>query len=134
MKKIVDSVTDVSPLSTTIPARELSIFVNSGNVTANRVRVTINADRGISDLKIDSIEPYKIINGNIGENNVIIEIDRIIADQEIKIRVKSSQAICKRKTQHEEPINLDTFQNCLTHRQRVFLDHYYFFPHWNSDV
>ena len=84
------------PMTSTITARPFSILStvrNRGQATATAVHVIVEMNRPITALEVDSLEPYRIVKGALGDNAIIIEIDRIVAGQATNIVFRSDTAI-----------------------------------------
>lgn len=89
----LEIVESILPLQMSIPARQLSVNLtikNTGTTTANEVRATIDIGRTISDIVVTTIEPYEIIQGGVDENSIVVEIDRIVAGDEVRIYLVSN--------------------------------------------
>lgn len=87
-----EAITAVLPMTLTIPANPIAIEIqidNKGMATATQVRVNLEMDRAITSLNVNSKEIYQILQGGIGEKQVIIEIDRITAGDRIFVEINS---------------------------------------------
>jgi len=72
----------VLPIETAVSPRPVIASIeirNAGAITASKVRVSIKTDSTMSSLSVDSMEPYRTLNGGIGQSSILIEIDRIVA-------------------------------------------------------
>ncbi len=88
------SVDAVLPLTATLPAQAVSASIylrNNGLLTATRVRTVIDLDRPVTSLTIQSLEPYKILKGDLGERQFSIEFDRIVSKQAVTITIASEK-------------------------------------------
>jgi YD repeat-containing protein len=82
----------ILPITVTIPSRAVEVTIdihNGGMSTATEVRAVIELNRPISAIEVDSSELYEIVRGEIGEDSVTVEIDRIVANSSASIAIKS---------------------------------------------
>lgn len=80
----------ILPMTATVHVQPVSILIlinNTGTTTARQVRAFFRMDHPITDYEAKSLEPFKIIDGGIGEHEVAIEIDRIAAGHTVGIKV-----------------------------------------------
>ena len=80
------------PMSRTLPASPVSAEVkirNTGKTAATKVRVVISLDRPITSCNVESVGLCNIIGGEVGQKEITIEVDRIVADDDVTINIKS---------------------------------------------
>lgn len=85
----------ILPITSTISAKPVSVMIiinNKGAGTATKIRMVLEMDRPISSVNVESFEPYEIIKGGVGNSFVSVEIDRIVAEQSVKISIDSEKA------------------------------------------
>ncbi len=79
------------PMTATLPAQPFEARVvvrNNGRSTATKVRTTFDLDRPISNYAIDSLEP-SMVRGKVGDQQLMIEIDRIVAGSMVTMTITS---------------------------------------------
>ncbi len=80
------------PMTATLPAQPFSARVvihNKGNATSTKVRAAFELDRPISSYLIDSLEPSSIVKGGVGDRQLTIELDRIVAGRTVTLTIVS---------------------------------------------
>jgi hypothetical protein len=91
----LEGVDAVLPLTTTLPARSLAAITtirNNGLTTVTKVRAFVTTDRPITSFDVLSLEPYARLKGGIGEKELTIELDRIVAGNAVTITIVSQIA------------------------------------------
>jgi hypothetical protein len=76
----------ILPISLTVPVQPLSLEVvihNKGIASATKVRVILEMDRPITFLDVQSLEPYDVVEGELGETAMIVEVDRMVANDTV---------------------------------------------------
>jgi YD repeat-containing protein len=84
---------NILPMTETLSPQPISLQVyleNSGLKTANKVRVKVDLGRPITYYSSDTSELINIVQGNLGDNSITIEVDRIVSKSEMYINFTSN--------------------------------------------
>lgn len=122
----LEAIDSLLPLTATLPARSLvavTIISNNGQTTVTKVRAFLTTDRPITSFDVRSLEPYTRLKGGVGENELTIELDRIVAGNAVTITLASQ--IAESNKQLDQIVLQSTYRLLDKPKLGLFTDYFY---------